>query len=260
MLMPVKLQWKNLADRELQAKCLEKWGILLPTILWASDAPRHTHNPKKSNPLKKEVLLVIDDFMQIIETLIESDMMTQAEDCISKMESYYELVADRGNTFLVSLPIKRFSQEIQGLIYRCRADIIRLKEPDAPECVQKLYEKALFCFKECGSVSGIAYVKNAMGLNYLWNYRDRKKALECFEESEKYSRNYGYDMCLAETLKNKGVLLTNEFGKNEEAQVCYEEAELLYKKIGDDRGIAHVTKRMGVIEWNNGEVDLAIEY
>ena len=46
--MPVKLQWKNLADRELQAKCLEKWGILLPTILWASDAPRHTHNPKKS--------------------------------------------------------------------------------------------------------------------------------------------------------------------------------------------------------------------
>ena len=205
--------------------------------------------------------MVIDDFMQIIETLIESDMMTQAEDCISKMESYYELVADRGNTFLVSLPIKRFSQEIQGLIYRCRADIIRFKDRERYNLeIQKLYEKALFCFKECGSVSGIAYVKNAMGLNYLWNYRDRKKALECFEESEKYSRNYGYDMCLAETLKNKGVLLTNEFGKNEEAQVCYEEAELLYKKIGDDRGIAHVTKRMGVIEWNNGEVDLAIEY
>ena len=259
MLMPIKLQWENLAERELQVICLEKWGILLPAILWASDAPRNTHDPQKSNPLKEEVLLVIDDFMKITQTLIENGMMMQAEECISKMEPYYELVAERGSTFLKSLPIEKFSQEIQGLIYRCRADII-LKESDAPERAQKFYEEALSCFKQCGSNSGISYVKNTMGLNYLWNYRDRKKALECFEESEKLSRNYGNDVCLAEALKNKGVLLTNEFGQNEEAQVCYEEAELLYKKIGDNRGLAHVTKRMGVIEWNSGEVDLAIEY
>lgn len=260
MLMPVKLQWKNLATSELQDICLEKWGILLPAILEASDAPRHTHDPKKSNPIKEEVLLAIDDFFQITKVLIENDMIPQAEACISKMEPYYELVAERGSAFLEGLPIKRFSQEVQGLIYRCRADIIRLKEPDAPESAQIFYEKALFCFEECGSDSGLAYVKNTMGLNYLWNYRNRKKAMECFEESEKLSRNYGYDMCLAETLKNKGVLLTNEFGQNEEAQVCYEEAELLYKKIGDYRGLAHVTKRMGVIEWNKGNVDLAIKY
>lgn len=260
MLMPVKLQWQNLAVSEVQDVCLEKWGTLLPAILEASDAPRYTHDPEKSNPLKEEVLLAFEDFLQITETLIENNMMVQAETCISKMEPYYELVAECGSTFLEGLPIERFSQEVQGIIYRCRADIIRLNEPEAPESAQTLYEKALSCFEKCNSYSGIAYVKNTMGLNYLWNYRNIRKALECFEESEKLSRNYGYDMCLAETLKNKGVLLANEFEQNEEAQVCYEEAKLLYKKIGDDRGLAHVTKRMGVIEWNKGEADLAIEY
>lgn len=258
MLMPIKLQWKNLAESKLQNTCLEKWGALLPTILSVSDAPRHTHDSKKGNPLKREVLLLMDDFMRITKTLIENHMMVQAENCVSMMEPYYELVGKRGKIFLENLPSEQFSRKVQGLIYRCRADIIRLlKEPDSSDNAQKLYQSALSCFEECDSE--FAYVKNTIGLNYHWNYKTIEKALKCFEESERLSRKFGYDMCLAEALKNKGVLLANEFGENKQAQLCYEEAKELYKKIGDDRGLAHVIKRMGELEWNEGNIDLAIE-
>ena len=260
MLLPVKQQWKNLATSKLQDICLEKWGTLLPVILESSNASGYTHDPQKSNPIKKDVLLAIDDFFRITKILIEKDMIAQAEICLGKMEPYYELVAERGSRFLEGLPIKKFSQEIQGTIYRCRADIIRLKEPDNPKLAQIFYEKALICFEECGSECGIAYTKNTMGLNYLWNYKNRKKAMEFFKASEKIARTQGYDLCLAETLKNQGVLLSNKFEKNEEAKKCYEEAELIYEKIGDYRGIAHVTKRRGVIECEKGNIDLAIKY
>lgn len=259
MLMPVKVQWKYLAGNELQSKCLEKWGALLPSILWASDAPGHTHNPQKSNSLKKEVILAMGSFMKITETLVGKGLIKQATVCVEAMEPYYELIAGQGIVFLEKLPIKKFSQKTQGIIYKCKADIIRLKEGDEPERAQKLYETALSCFEECGDDSGIAYVKSTMGLNFLWNYKDGKKALKCFEESESLSRKYGLDMYLAEALKNKGIVLTNEFSENDKAQICYKEAGVLYEKMGDYRGLAHVTKRIGVIEWNNGKVDAAIE-
>lgn len=260
MLMPVKLQWDILAEKEYKDRCLKVWEVLLPIILQESDAPRYTHNPKKSNSLKKEILLAIEGIIQIIESLIENGSISKAEICIEGMEPYFELIAEQGIVFLDKLPIKNFSLKVQGLIYKCKADIIRLKERNSPDKAHEFYKEALICFKKCGEIKELAYVKNSMGLNFMWNYKDVKKALEYFDESEKYSRNYRFDMCLAEVLKNKGVLLCNELDNDDAAQICFKEAEGLYKKIGDYRGLAHVTKRMGVLAWKKGDINTAIIY
>lgn len=259
MLMPVKMQWKYLAESELQNKCLKKWGDLLPIVILNSDAPNYTHNPQKSNPLKKDVLMAMNDFMRITENLIENKLITKAEKCIIAMEPYYELVADQGFSFLEGLPMKKLSKKTQGLIYKCMADITRLKNGDTPNTANVFYESALSCFEECNDNSGIAYVKSTMGLNFLWNYKDGEKALKYFEESEDISRDCGFDICLAEALKNKGIVLTNEFAQDDAAKECFKESEEIYQKLGDYRGLAHVTKRIGIIELKKNNVDEALK-
>lgn len=259
MLMSVKTQWTSLAGPILHRQCREAWGNLMPMLLQIADAPGYTHNPKKSNALKKEIIQSMDSFLHITKQLIIENNLFQAEQCVQAMGPFYELVGTLSSSFLETIPVQKFSVDCQGIVYKCRGDIARLSDNEHPNHAHMLYSQSLDRFTKSNNTKRIVDLRNSLGLNYLWNYCDFDKAMEQFCTAEKHARDSGYFLGLAEALKNKGITLTNGFRKYDSALACFMEAETLYQEVGDYRGLAHVYKRMGVISFKKGDTLVAID-
>lgn len=199
------------------------------------------------------------DFMKITNEFIECEKYLTAGECIDAMGNYYELIGESAYTFLSELPLKKFSDRINGLIKKFQGDISRMRDRNIPSEAQNYYNCALKYFEKCEYKIGTADVLNNIGQNYYWNCNNPEKAMTFLNEAELLSREISYLRGIGETLKNKGIIYTNHYKDYKNAQRCYTEAKKCYEKIGDYIGIAHVIKRNGVILWERGIYDKSVD-
>lgn len=257
MLMPVKAQWKHFTEQEEKDKCLQMWSMVIEYVTKESTVSEHRHNPELCNEIRGIVLNCMRSFMAITGQLIKERKFQMAGKCIDAMQDYYEPLSDSAYEFLNSLPLEEFSPFTKGLVMKCKGDICRLGRRDK-HIVDGYYNDALIYFEECKEDIWSAQVLDVMGKNQYWNFHDAVSALDWIGKSEALSRKNSYRRGIAEALKDRAIILTEEYEKYAEADGCLEEAHTLFHCLGDYQGIAHVLKRQGVIMWRQNNFEDAI--
>lgn len=258
MLMPVKAQWEHFTGKEEADKCLQIWSMVIEYATKKSEVSEHQHNPELSNEIRGIVLNCMRSFMSITGLLIRKEKFQVAEKCINAMQDYYEALSDSAYEFLNGLPLEKFSSFTNGLVMKCKGDICRLGRKDKPYIADHYYNEALKFFEECKKDIWSAQVLDVMGKNRYWNFHDATSALDWIGKSEALSRKISYSRGIAEALKDRAIILTEEYGRYDEAVDCLEEAHTLFQSLGDYQGIAHALKRQGAIMCRRDNLEDAI--